>query len=46
LAIVKHIVNRHNGKLTIESRVGEGSTFTISLPAARKPVDATVTEVL
>jgi len=46
LAIVKHIVNRHNGRLTIESRVGEGSTFTVSLPAGRKPVDATVTEVL
>jgi two-component system phosphate regulon sensor histidine kinase PhoR len=46
LAIVKHIVNRHNGRLAIESRVGEGSTFTISLPAGRKPVDATVTEVL
>jgi len=34
LAIVKHILNRHNGKLQIESVVGEGSTFTVSLPAA------------
>jgi two-component system phosphate regulon sensor histidine kinase PhoR len=34
LAIVKHIVNRHGGRLTIESRAGEGSTFTILLPAA------------
>ena len=33
LAIVKHILNRHNGKLHIESVVGEGSTFTVSLPA-------------
>ena len=46
LAIVKHIVNRHNGRLQVESRPGEGSTFTISLPAVRKSVDATVTEVL
>ncbi len=34
LAIVKHIVNRHQGRLVIESRPGEGSTFTVSLPAA------------
>ena len=33
LAIVKHIVSRHHGRLAIESRVGEGSTFTVSLPA-------------
>ena len=34
LAIVKHIVNRHRGLLTIDSRMGEGSTFTVWLPAA------------
>jgi two-component system phosphate regulon sensor histidine kinase PhoR len=34
LAIVKHIVNRHKGKLVIESKAGEGSTFTVLLPAA------------
>jgi two-component system phosphate regulon sensor histidine kinase PhoR len=33
LAIVKHIVNRHNGRLQIESKAGEGSTFTVLLPA-------------
>ncbi len=32
LSIVKHIVNRHNGKLTIESELEKGSTFTIYLP--------------
>ena len=31
LSIVKHIVNRHNGKLTIESELEKGSTFTIYL---------------
>jgi two-component system phosphate regulon sensor histidine kinase PhoR len=36
LAIVKHIVNRHQGRLAIESRPGEGSTFTVYLPAARE----------
>ncbi|MGH6953275.1 MAG: sensor histidine kinase, partial [Alphaproteobacteria bacterium] len=34
LAIVKHIVGRHRGALTIESTLGEGSTFTVHLPAA------------
>lgn len=32
LAIVKHILTRHGGRLTIRSRVGEGSTFTVHLP--------------
>jgi two-component system phosphate regulon sensor histidine kinase PhoR len=32
LAIVKHIVNRHRGGLTVESAVGEGTTFTVYLP--------------
>lgn len=34
LAIVKHIVNRHNGELRIASVLGNGSTFTVLLPAA------------
>lgn len=33
LAIVKHIVNRHRGRLAVESSKGEGSTFTVILPA-------------
>jgi two-component system phosphate regulon sensor histidine kinase PhoR len=39
LALVKHILNRHGGRLTIESVVGEGATFSASLPLAdsRKP---------
>lgn len=32
LAIVKHIINRHRGRFRIESRKGEGSTFTVILP--------------
>ena len=32
LAIVKHILSRHQGRLAIDSRVGEGSTFTVFLP--------------
>jgi signal transduction histidine kinase len=32
LAIVRHIVEAHQGRVTVESKVGEGSTFTIWLP--------------
>ncbi len=32
LALVKHILNRHQGRLAIESKVGEGATFTVRLP--------------
>ncbi len=34
LAIVKHIVNRHRGRLKISSVKGQGSRFTVILPAA------------
>ena len=32
LSIVKHIVNFHNGKITIDSELGSGSTFNIIIP--------------
>ena len=32
LALVKHILNRHQGRLTIDSRAGEGATFSVRLP--------------
>ena len=34
LALVKHILNRHGGRLTIESTPGQGATFTVHLPIA------------
>jgi two-component system phosphate regulon sensor histidine kinase PhoR len=34
LALVKHILNRHQGRLSIESRTGKGATFTVRLPLA------------
>ncbi len=34
LALVKHILNRHRGRLSIESVPGAGATFTVHLPAA------------
>ncbi len=33
LAIVKHIVNRHRGRLRIDSQPGQGSRFSVILPA-------------
>ena len=32
LALVKHVLNRHAGRLTIESTLGSGATFTMHLP--------------
>jgi signal transduction histidine kinase len=33
LALVKHIVEAHRGRVTVDGRPGEGSRFTIHLPA-------------
>lgn len=50
LAIVKHIVSRHRGRLSIESELGRGSTFSVFLPAAHgvpvTPTPAPVSTVL
>lgn len=34
LAMVKHIVLAHGGKVTVQSDIGQGAVFTIALPAA------------
>ncbi|MGH3260392.1 MAG: sensor histidine kinase, partial [Trebonia sp.] len=34
LAIVKHIVANHAGQISVDSRPGHGSTFTLTLPTA------------
>jgi len=52
LAIVKHIVSRHQGRLLIDSKLGEGSSFTVLLPPAptegggKSELTPGVTEVL
>jgi len=36
LSIVKHVLNAHQARLTIESEPGEGSRFTCTFPARRR----------
>jgi len=38
LAITKKLVEMHGGRIEVESELGRGTTFTISLPLATKPV--------
>lgn len=40
LSIVKHAVEQMRGSIAVESRLGAGSTFTVSLPAAPSPASA------
>lgn len=38
LAIVKTIVENHRGRIWVDSKVGEGSIFTVVLPVAKTPL--------
>jgi len=40
LAIAKSLMEAHDGQLTVASRVGEGATFTLTLPALPQPGSA------
>jgi two-component system sensor histidine kinase SenX3 len=44
LAIVRHVAANHRGEVQVESREGEGSTFTLRLPAGPGPVAVTQAE--
>ena len=39
LSIVKHLTNLMDGKITVESEVGSGSTFTVILPLNTKVIE-------
>ena len=45
LAIAKHIVNRHRGGMTVESALGEGTTFTVYIPMQAQPVGEPAADV-
>jgi len=36
LAIAKHILNRHDAEMSVDSVIGSGTTFRVTLPAANK----------
>jgi signal transduction histidine kinase len=36
LSIVKHIIDRHSGKIEVESKNGDGTTFRLSLPKEKE----------
>jgi CheY-like chemotaxis protein/anti-sigma regulatory factor (Ser/Thr protein kinase) len=41
LPICKEIIDHHGGHLTVDSRVGEGSTFAFTLPGSQRPAGTT-----
>jgi signal transduction histidine kinase len=46
LALTQRIIQLHQGQITVESVVGVGTTFRITLPVARSSFTASVTESL
>ena len=44
LSIVKHVISNHGGEVTLWSRLGQGSTFTIRLPEIEGQDDGDVPE--
>lgn len=44
LAIVRHVASNHGGEVSVDSREGEGTTFTLVMPAGPGPVAVTTPE--
>ncbi len=38
LAVAYSVISKHDGQLTVDSQLGEGTTFTILLPASDRPL--------
>ena len=36
LSISQYIINLHNGRITVDSEIGKGTTFTVTLPKTKK----------
>ncbi len=45
LSICRRIVEAHNGKISVKSKIGKGSTFTVTIPLRPKPSDEAETLV-
>jgi two-component system sensor histidine kinase SenX3 len=45
LAIVRHAVVNHEADIDVESRLGEGTTFTMRFPSSKVATDSNETEV-
>jgi len=45
LAIVRHAAVNHDADIDVESRLGEGSTFTLRFPSSKGATDSTETEI-
>jgi PAS domain S-box-containing protein len=44
LTVAYSIIDKHKGRLTVESKLGHGTTFSMYLPASEKPVSQPVDE--
>ena len=44
LALVKEVVDQHRGDVSVESKLGEGSTFTMRLPLASEDMSRSVNQ--
>jgi len=44
LVVCKNIIDRHQGKIAVESQIGDGTTFTIDLPVRQEKTEKVATQ--